>query len=235
MIISCPNCQTRYLVADTLIAPSGRPVRCAACKQSWHQYPVSDVVPTPPPSDSGQHDVADESHDSTAHAPPTLPVRVAPHATRRRYRRNPARIYTVAAFTAAAVLLLFNVLTWKDTLFTRFLDADALGIGAAADSASPLTLAVAELPHARLLANGDIVQPLVVRITNPSPQAQPLPKVRAVMLDADNELVYAWTFAAKGGTLPGKSTTVVETRAVNFPTDPRPVGLTLHFAPPTRS
>lgn len=39
MIIVCPSCTTKYLVADTAIGPAGRTVRCAACKHSWHQAP----------------------------------------------------------------------------------------------------------------------------------------------------------------------------------------------------
>jgi predicted Zn finger-like uncharacterized protein len=37
MLISCPICAARYLVADTVIGPGGRRVRCAACKHVWHQ------------------------------------------------------------------------------------------------------------------------------------------------------------------------------------------------------
>jgi predicted Zn finger-like uncharacterized protein len=37
MLISCPSCSARYLVADTVIGPAGRRVRCASCKHVWHQ------------------------------------------------------------------------------------------------------------------------------------------------------------------------------------------------------
>jgi len=37
MILTCPECQTKYVVKDGAIPPGGRQVRCASCKHSWHQ------------------------------------------------------------------------------------------------------------------------------------------------------------------------------------------------------
>ena len=39
MILTCPACDTKYVVKDDAIPPAGRQVRCASCKHSWHQDP----------------------------------------------------------------------------------------------------------------------------------------------------------------------------------------------------
>lgn len=42
MIIVCPNCSTRYEVADQAIGDHGRSVQCASCSRSWHATAVKD-------------------------------------------------------------------------------------------------------------------------------------------------------------------------------------------------
>src|SRR3990170_2552738 len=44
MILTCPACNTRYVVKDGAIPPEGRQVRCASCKHSWHQDPDPEAV-----------------------------------------------------------------------------------------------------------------------------------------------------------------------------------------------
>jgi predicted Zn finger-like uncharacterized protein len=48
MILTCPACDTKYVVKDDAIPPGGRQVRCASCKHSWHQDP--DIVAAEPAS-----------------------------------------------------------------------------------------------------------------------------------------------------------------------------------------
>jgi predicted Zn finger-like uncharacterized protein len=56
MIITCPNCSTRYSLPQDKIKPEGQKVRCAKCGTVWHQDPeeeplaltAEEIVPAAP-------------------------------------------------------------------------------------------------------------------------------------------------------------------------------------------
>jgi len=39
MILECPECHAKFMVADALLAPAGRTVRCGSCTHSWFVTP----------------------------------------------------------------------------------------------------------------------------------------------------------------------------------------------------
>lgn len=47
MIITCPNCQTRYQVATETIGSAGRKVQCAHCNEAWQARPQPPAPPRP--------------------------------------------------------------------------------------------------------------------------------------------------------------------------------------------
>ena len=49
MILTCPNCETRYLVDPAAIGMDGRQVRCANCSHEWFEpAPEQQPLPEPP-------------------------------------------------------------------------------------------------------------------------------------------------------------------------------------------
>lgn len=80
MIITCPNCSTRYSLAQDKIKPGGQKVRCAKCGTVWHQAPdepeplaltTEDQVPMPPAPAWAPATPAET-------APPQVPPTVSP-------------------------------------------------------------------------------------------------------------------------------------------------------------
>lgn len=43
MILTCPNCATRYMIDPVKLGGRGRLVRCGKCSHIWHQNPSEDV------------------------------------------------------------------------------------------------------------------------------------------------------------------------------------------------
>lgn len=75
MIITCPNCQTKYQVTYEAIGSAGRKVQCASCNQSWQQAALPDpkpdlkLVPKPDPeSDKLFESMAEEALDAAIEA-----------------------------------------------------------------------------------------------------------------------------------------------------------------------
>ena len=92
MILTCPNCETQYVVKDGAIPPGGRQVRCASCKHSWHQDPdpsddcggAGDAAPPPlAQEDLPADDYAD--HEESVAEATLIEPRSGPEAEERAY------------------------------------------------------------------------------------------------------------------------------------------------------
>jgi predicted Zn finger-like uncharacterized protein len=77
MILTCPQCATRYIVDDAEMRHEGRKVKCAACGEEWRvsadgeEYPPRAPLASPPAAAPVFEVVGQETSPRTAASAPT--------------------------------------------------------------------------------------------------------------------------------------------------------------------
>jgi predicted Zn finger-like uncharacterized protein len=233
MILSCPACQTRYLVPDTAIGGTGRQVRCAACRHSWFQEPspldlplTRDEAPAPPPPPPAppvqppavpasevvaryaEEPAAEE--DPFAHKPPFRP------------RRNPAKTWMMLAllFAGFAIVALVALVMFGPSDLGQRLGLAAREV--------PLTIQVTRKPERRPTLSGSELLAVTGRILNPTDSVQDVPDIRAELRDGQGRTVYSWTITRPARTLAPGEAAEFDSAAVDVPRGSK--ALNLSFA-----
>lgn len=170
--------------------------------------PVAPIAPPPPPVERAappppmprafdpQPDI-----DAFAPAPPFRP------------RRNPARLWTIAAVCAALVLLagvgalqLLGTPTWLAQI--------GLPVG---EAKVPLELEMPRKPTRRTTPSGNELFELSGRVVNPTGEAQRIPDIIVELSDPGGRVIYGWTITPSKRTLAPKETLNFDSAKIDVP------------------
>jgi predicted Zn finger-like uncharacterized protein len=212
MILTCPNCDTRYSVDGSRFPPQGRTVRCAKCGHSWHQ--AAEAEP-PADTDSAAEPVVapvPEAPASIAPGAPPSPTRAyAPAAAAPPEPRAPLGPKLAVAAGWAGLILVVLLIALSAV---RYRQDIAVIWPQSAGVYSTLGLHVnasgidfRQVDYKRESEDGQVVLVVTGQIVNTGGRELPVPQtIRVTLSDLNNRELYHWTFAPKVTILkPGQS------------------------------
>jgi predicted Zn finger-like uncharacterized protein len=179
MILTCPQCSTRYHVDAAAIGTAARTVRCANCGQRWSATP---------PADTPQ--VVEFGPPTLAAAPPMRSV------------VPPAQSGTSASLfgwlvAVLVTLVLASAVIGRDEIVAKFPASASLYENLNLAVNSELGLQFEDVTSARLEEGGIAVLVVEGAIVNPTPHERSVPPVRVTLLDGGGRQIQEELFWAK--------------------------------------
>jgi predicted Zn finger-like uncharacterized protein len=225
MILTCPNCATRYTVKDAAMPPQGRTVRCKKCGHSWFATApaAADAVvfaeetrpqpaAVPPAAQDEWNAAADEPGQAVpaaaagteAPAEPTMsPSQLAPFGGFRPEARptpEPGKGRRLAVVAGWALLLLsILVLLWSAYRYRE----QVVGNWPRAASLYawigwPVrdgNLILSDVQYGRRVENNHALLVVSGSLRNLSGQSQPVPPLQVLLRDGSGRVLQRYVFA----------------------------------------
>ncbi|MDX2101067.1 MAG: hypothetical protein EAZ99_01285 [Alphaproteobacteria bacterium] len=186
MIVTCPNCASRYLVDPQVLGADGRKVRCANCGHVWHQ--------TPPPDMAKPVDLAPPvTEPRPLPEGSNLPAMPEEDAPRRRGTMIGWLVFLVVVFGTAAGLIVGRqqvVAAWPPAARLYGL------IGLDDVSVAGAGLEIRDPESQRVDGVDSSVLVVQATIANISSRPRAVPEIRVVARNAQRQDLKVWTFSS---------------------------------------
>lgn len=244
MIITCPDCATRYNVGEAQFSPDGRRVRCQSCDSVWFQGPLEaeQVDATEQIDEVAQVDQSAQSARADENKPvdegPSIDVEteaarllsISKKATQQQKTRKlkvTGAIRGWAALAACVTIFLASSYIWRQAIVKTF--------PAAADIYARVYLPVnvrglefQNVVYENRFENG--VPMLTIRgdLANVSADATIIPRIRFAVIDASDQELYHWTMKVRRKSLSVGGRTKFVTRLASPP--PKAKRVQIRFA-----
>lgn len=206
MILTCPECASRYFVDDARIGPEGRKVRCASCGHAWREVPAPSATagearPVAPPAETDVEPIKLRGVRADVSS------RLREEAAEKRKTREAAAVGVVWAVLGAGFLVLALGAAIFRTDVVRLLPATAGAYAFVRMPVNPIGLAIEALQSRPGLQNGRAA--LIVKGVERNVETHPrdAAPVQIALLDkAGRKLVSQVVGAPAGGPIqPGET------------------------------
>ena len=225
MILTCPECDTRYQADGSKFPAAGRNVRCAKCGHVWHQLgpepepdpeaelfveePPQSAPPPPDPDPAQEPESFAAQPRVAAFAPQTSADVEAPQTVAApRVARWGGRAAVFAGWAALVALILvigWAAVSFRDNVAT-WVPQTASFYNAAGLPVSPRGLDFTDVASQNQTEDGQPVLAVTGKIVNRSNHELSVPLVRVALYDGERHELYHWTFVPGVATLqPGAS------------------------------
>lgn len=220
MILTCPQCATRYQVDGAKFPAAGRNVRCAKCGNVWHQLgpvpepdPETELMVEEPPAAHQPEPAAEPAYEPApaqvrvaafVPAPSTDAVEEATRAALPRARKSWLGRIALAAGWLLLIGLLFAI-GWAAVNFREsvaiYVPKTASFYAAAGLPVSPRGMDLIDIAYRQKTEDGQSVLTVTGRVVNRSSHELSVPQVRVMLFDADKHELYRWTSVVGVSTL----------------------------------
>lgn len=210
MILTCPQCSTRYHVDAAALGAAARTVRCASCGHRWSVKPPADtpqIVEFGPP------------------APATVP-HMRPVATPAGARRGTSASLFGWLAAVVVVLLVASAVVGRDEIVAKFPAMAQIYQNLNLPVTVELGLEIKNLTSTRLEEGGIAVLVVEGAIVNATNHERPVPPVRVTLLDGGGRELQEELFRAKEQHLPPGAKTSFSGRVVSPPDSARNFSVT---------
>ena len=227
MIITCPNCATRYQVPDASFDASGRKVRCRSCRFTWHSVPdVSQSVPPMADIEAEEGDVETQAQAEAAGA--DIESAALGDGDDKPHRagglKQSADWKGWLALAASLAVIIGGLYEYRQAIVTAW-PAAARAYALVGLPVNALGIEFANLRVERDFDNGLPILSVAGEVVNVSGQTIQVPRLRVALRDRTQREIYRWTVAITSAPLEADSRARFATRLAAPPKEARAVFL----------
>jgi predicted Zn finger-like uncharacterized protein len=195
MILTCPECATRYFLPDFQIGREGRAVKCTSCAKVWRAMPepepetASHHFPDPEPETATHHFPDPEEEFAAAATRRADILRDKKAAAERKARQQSVFNAAVSAGLVAAIALAVVLAVVFRIEVVRFWPGAATAYAAIGMPVNASGLLIGKVQAAPAIADGRHTLNVTGVVTNVSAAPRPAPAFRVSVLDGAGKVL----------------------------------------------